>query len=148
MLGKCKVLSNHMVFIKLSQVIVFPYILGMFQKKVWFLNSRIAGRGVKISHPASVSDRTCRTGHFFTWGKMTKTHMFSIKLILLCILICTFQAAESSKTLRGSLGHCENNVSLFCADVSASQRLEYGLHNMQTYLITITHIFSQTTARA
>ena len=68
--------------------------------------------------------------------------MFSIKLILLCILNCTFQAAESSKTLRGSLGHYENNVLLFCADVSASQRLEYGLHNMQTYLITITHLLT------
>ena len=34
-----------MVFIKLSQVILFPYILGRFQKKFWFLNSRIAGRG-------------------------------------------------------------------------------------------------------
>ena len=79
MLEKCKVLSNHMVFKKLSQVILFPYILGRFQKKCWFLNSRIAGRGVKISHSASVSDRTCRTGHFFTLGKMTKTHMISIK---------------------------------------------------------------------
>ena len=61
-----KVLSNHIVFIKLSQVILFPYIIGRFQKKCWFLNSRIAGRGVKISHLTSVSDRTCRTGHFFT----------------------------------------------------------------------------------
>ena len=73
--GKVKVLSNHMVFIKLSQVVLFPYILGRFKKKFWFLNSRIAGRGVKLSHSVSVSDRTCRTGHFFTWGKMTKnTH--------------------------------------------------------------------------
>ena len=69
MLGKCKVLYNHMVSIKLSQVILFPYIIGRFQKKCWFLNSRIAGKGVKISHSASVSDRTYRTGHFFTWGK-------------------------------------------------------------------------------
>ena len=72
MLEKCKVLSNHMVFIKLSQVILFPYILGRFQKKVWFHNSRIVGRGVKIVLSASVSDRACRTGHFFTWGKMAK----------------------------------------------------------------------------
>ena len=79
MLEKCKVLSNHVVFIKLSEVILFPYILGKSQKKFWFLNSRIAGGGVKISHSASVSDRTCRTGHFFTWDKMTKTQMISIK---------------------------------------------------------------------
>ena len=65
MLGKCKVLSNHMVFIKSSQVILFPYIIGRFQKKCWFLNSRIAGRGSTFSiRPAcrtGVSDRTCRT---------------------------------------------------------------------------------------
>ena len=66
---KCKVLSNHMKFIKLNQVMLFPYIIGRFQNKFCFLNSRIAGRGVHISHSASVSDRTCRTGHFFTWGK-------------------------------------------------------------------------------
>ena len=79
MLGKCKVLSNHMVFIKSSQVILFPYIIGRFQKKCWFLNSRIAGRGSTFSiRPAcrtgrvgrqDVSDKTCRTGHFFTWGE-------------------------------------------------------------------------------
>ena len=69
MLGKCKVLSSHMVFIKLSLVILFPYIIGRFQKKFGFLNSRIAGRGVKMSHSASVSDRTCQTGHFFTWDE-------------------------------------------------------------------------------
>ena len=75
MLEKCKILSNYMVFIKLSQVIFFPYILGRFQKKFWFLNSRIDGRGVK-NFPfgqrvgQDVSDRT-----LFTWGKMTKnTH--------------------------------------------------------------------------
>ena len=66
MLGKCKVLSNHMVYIKLSQVILFPYIIGRFQKKFWFLNSRIAGRGVNISHSASVSDRTCQTGSVYS----------------------------------------------------------------------------------
>ena len=41
MLEKCKILSNYMVFIKLSQVIIFPYILGRFQKKFLFLNSSI-----------------------------------------------------------------------------------------------------------
>ena len=65
MLGKCKVLSNHMIFIKLNQVILFHYIIGRFKKKFWFLNSRIAGGGgVKISHSASMSDRT-----LFPWGK-------------------------------------------------------------------------------
>ena len=37
--------------------------------------------------------------------------MISIYVIKkICILNCTFQAAESSKTLRGPLGHYENNV--------------------------------------
>ena len=63
MLEKCKVLSNHVVFIKLSEVILFPYILGRSQKKFWFLNSRIAGRGVNIFPfgqrvGQDVSDRT------------------------------------------------------------------------------------------
>ena len=58
-----KVLSNHMVLIKLSQVILFPYILGRFQKKFWFLNSMIAGGGGQhISFDQrvgqDVSDRT------------------------------------------------------------------------------------------
>ena len=69
--------TNHMVFIELRQVILFPYIIGGFQKKLWFLNSRIAGRGVKISHSASVSDRKCRTGHFFPRGKITKNNIIS-----------------------------------------------------------------------
>ena len=34
MLENCKVLSNHVVVIKLSEVILFPYILGGSQKKV------------------------------------------------------------------------------------------------------------------
>ena len=80
MLGKCKVLSNHIVFIKLSKVSLFSYNIGRFQKKFWFLNSKIPGRGVKISYLASVSDRTCRTGHVFTCDKYyKKTHMISIK---------------------------------------------------------------------
>ena len=58
MLGKCKVLSNPMELIKLRQVIVFPYVIDRYQKKFWFLNSRIAGRGVDISQSASVSDMT------------------------------------------------------------------------------------------
>ena len=42
---------------------LFPYIIGRFQKKCWFLNSRIAGIGVNISNLASVSDRTlCHMG--------------------------------------------------------------------------------------
>ena len=47
----------------------FPYIIGRFQKDFWFLILRIAEEVVKSSHWTSVSDRTCRTGHFFTWGK-------------------------------------------------------------------------------
>ena len=58
MLGKWKVLSNHVVFIKLNQVILFPYIIGRFQKKFWFPNSRIAEGDVKNSNSTSVSDRT------------------------------------------------------------------------------------------
>ena len=57
--------SNHMVFIKLSHVILFPYIIGRFQKKFWFLTSRIAARGIKMSHSVIMSGQDI----VFTWGK-------------------------------------------------------------------------------
>ena len=58
-----------MVFIKLSQVILFPYIIGRFQKKCWVL--RIAEEGSKV--------RTgCVGQDTFSLGvKMTKnTHIY------------------------------------------------------------------------
>ena len=62
MLEKCKVLSNHMAFIKLSEVILFSYILGRFQKKFWFLNSRIAGRGQNFTFGQRVGQDTFSHG--------------------------------------------------------------------------------------
>ena len=84
-----------MVVIKLSEVILFPYIIGRFQKKFRFLNSRVGvGVGVGSKVPTRPAFRTGRVGQdIFSLGvKMTKnTHdLYKINFVTyICILNCT-----------------------------------------------------------